>query len=136
MFLKFLFHFVMLLTSLSDLFDVHGRLFNHRPFVQGEVRSFAREFEEKRQDREVENVFRTLELVTDLRDCEVDKLRAQCQSTLPQLKEKVDAACGAAARILDSSCAADVEQAAESSRQAREKEWNASVADAHRRCAF
>ena len=33
-----------------------------------------KEFEEKRGDREVENVFKVLEKVTELRDCEVDKV--------------------------------------------------------------
>jgi hypothetical protein len=59
---------------LSDVFDVYGRLFNHRPFLQGEVRHFVKEFEEKRGDSEVENVFKVLEKVTELRDCEIDKV--------------------------------------------------------------
>ncbi len=40
------------------MFEVHGRLFNPRPFLSGEVRNFLREFEDKRKDREVENVFK------------------------------------------------------------------------------
>ena len=65
--------------------DLYQRLFNHRPFVQGEVKRFVREFEDSRGDREVENVFSTLERVTELTDCEVDNVKAQCDSSLPNL---------------------------------------------------
>lgn len=63
-----------MLFGFPDIFDAYGRLFNHRPFVQGEIRHFVKEFEEKRSDREVENVFKILEQVTELRDCEIDKV--------------------------------------------------------------
>ena len=32
--------------------DLYERLFNHRPFLQGEIKHFVKEFEEKRGDRE------------------------------------------------------------------------------------
>ena len=63
-----------MLFGFPDIFDAYGRLFNHRPFVQGEIRHSVKEFEEKRSDREVENVFKILEQVTELRDCEIDKV--------------------------------------------------------------
>lgn len=53
--------------------------------MQGEIQHFVREFEQKRGDREVENVFEVLERVTELRDSEVDKLRALCDSTIPSV---------------------------------------------------
>ncbi len=85
----------------------------------------------------MEGVFRTLEVVTELRDCEVDKLRAQCASALPEAIAAAEAAEAAATRILGASVlgCSDLEQAAESSRQAREKEWATFVADAQDRCA-
>ena len=43
--------------------ELYSRLANHRPFLQGEVRHFVREFETKRGDREVENIFGVLERV-------------------------------------------------------------------------
>ncbi len=116
-----------------DLFDLHGRLFNHRPFLQGEIRRHEREFESRRGDREVEAVFRSLEVVTELRDGEVDRLAKQCSATLPAASEAAEAADRAAAAILERGGAADVEQAAEASRQAREKEWAAFVVDAQDR---
>lgn len=64
----------ILIFVISDTFDVYSRLFNHRPFLQGEARHFVKEFEEKRQDSEVDNIFKTLETVTELRDYEIDKV--------------------------------------------------------------
>jgi len=34
----------------------------------------VKEFEEKRQDSEVDTIFKTLETTTELRDCEIDKV--------------------------------------------------------------
>ena len=105
--------------------DIHGRIFNHRPFVQGEVRSFVKEFEETRGDREVERTFRVLERVTELRDCEIDKLKAQCETSVPAVRENVRAAQALCDRILDKDRSAEIEQALESSQHAREREWKA-----------
>ena len=87
---------------------MHGRLFNHRPFVQGEVRGFIKDFETKRQDREVENIFKTLENVTELRDCEVDKLVAACDSTLPCVNANLLVAQSMCNKILDQSSSAEI----------------------------
>lgn len=71
---------------IADLSDIHARLFNHRPFVQGEVRHFVREFEDQRGDREVERVFRVLERVTELRDEHVDQVCDAAQTHLPAVQ--------------------------------------------------
>ncbi len=85
----------------TDLVDLHGRLFNHRPFVRGEIATFVKEFETKRKDREVDRVFGVLERVTDLRDCEVDKLRAQCDSVVPNVNANLLVAQSMCNKILD-----------------------------------
>ena len=48
----------------SFILDIYGRLFNHRPFVQGEVRHFVREIETKKGDREVNDTFEILQVGT------------------------------------------------------------------------
>ena len=110
-------------------------MFNHRPFIQGEIKHFVKEFEEKRKDREVEKVFQMLEHVTELRDCEVDKLRAQCDSTMPNVNANLLVAQSMCAKILDQGCGAEIDQALESSRIAREKEWNGFMKDIQDKCA-
>merc|ERR1712183_298850 len=67
--------------------ELYSRLGNHRPFLQGEIRHFLREFEGKRGDREVEKIFGVLERVSELRDC-----------GLPQLVERASG--GEAAKLV------------------------------------
>ena len=94
--------------SLTDLIDIHSRLFNHRPFVRGETKHFVKEFETKRKDREVDRVFKVLERVTDLRDCEVDKLRAQCDSVVPNVNANLLVAQSMCNKILDQSRSTEI----------------------------
>ena len=43
--------------------DIYERLFNHRPFVQGEVKHFVKEFEEKKGDKEVNELFEIVQVM-------------------------------------------------------------------------
>ena len=81
--------------------DLYERLFNHRPFLKGEIKNFVKEFEEKRGDRDVESVFKILETVTELNSGEIDKVKAQCDSTLPNLNERLLVANSMCNKILD-----------------------------------
>jgi hypothetical protein len=76
-------------------------LFNHRPFLKGEITHFVKEFEGKRGDQEVENVFKVLEQTTELQSCEVDKVKSLCDSSLPQLHANLLVAQSMTNRILD-----------------------------------
>ncbi|XP_063307814.1 biogenesis of lysosome-related organelles complex 1 subunit 5 [Pelobates fuscus] len=38
---------------IKDVGEIHSRLLDHRPFIQGETRYFIKEFEEKRGHREI-----------------------------------------------------------------------------------
>lgn len=118
----------------KDIADIHSRLFNHRPFINGEIRHFVKEFEEKRGDREVERVFKVLEKVTELRDSEVDKVKAQCDSVLPNLNANLLVAQSMSNKILDQSRSREIETALENSRQNREKEWNNFMVDIQDKC--
>ena len=139
----------------TDLIDIHSRLFNHRPFVRGETKHFVKEFETRRKDREVDRVFKVLERVTDLRDCEVDKLRAQCDSVVPNVNANLLVAQSMCNKILDQSRSTEIvrkqsiifnqillpitrfvsqDQALESSRLAREKEWSNFMTDIQDKC--
>ena len=60
-----------------------------------------KEFEEKRGDREVESVFKVLERVTELNGGEIDKVKAQCDSTLPNLNARLIAANSLCSKIID-----------------------------------
>ena len=87
---------------------MYERLFNHRPFLQGEIKHFVKEFEEKRGDREVENVFKILEKVTELKGGEIDKVKAQCDSTLPNLNARLLVANSMCNKILDQARSSEI----------------------------
>ncbi|XP_049883794.1 biogenesis of lysosome-related organelles complex 1 subunit 5 [Pectinophora gossypiella] len=78
------------MTELSrEIGEVWKRLFDHRPFLNGEIKFMLKEFEEKRGDREVENLFAILEKLTDIKDTQVDKIKRSGEA-LPILSEKLD----------------------------------------------
>lgn len=88
-----------------------------------------KEFEEKRGDREVESVFKVLERVTELNGGEIDKVKAQCDSTLPNLNARLIAANSLCSKIIDQERSSEIEQALESSKATRDSEWNSFVQD-------
>ncbi|PZC85697.1 biogenesis of lysosome-related organelles complex 1 subunit 5 isoform X2 [Helicoverpa armigera] len=51
-----------------------------------------KEFEEKRGDREVENLFAILEKLTDIKDSQAEKIIKSGETGLPVLKEKLQQA--------------------------------------------
>ncbi|XP_023947390.2 biogenesis of lysosome-related organelles complex 1 subunit 5 isoform X2 [Bicyclus anynana] len=51
-----------------------------------------KEFEEKRGDREVENLFAILENLTDIKDTQVEKITKSSVAVFPVLLEKLDQA--------------------------------------------
>ncbi|RZF46262.1 hypothetical protein LSTR_LSTR016347, partial [Laodelphax striatellus] len=71
--------------------DIWSRLFDHRPFLSGEIQYFIKEFEEKRSDREVENLFKTLETVSEIKDNQIDKVFSSGKE-LKDLKCQLDIA--------------------------------------------
>lgn len=118
----------------DDILDLYGRLFNHRPFLKGEISQFVKEFENKRGDREVENVFAVLEKTTELHAGQVDKLADLCDSTLPNLNANLLVAQSMCNKILEQARCSDFDQALESSRQAREKDWSGFMSDVQDKC--
>ena len=76
--------------------------------MQGEIKHFVKEFEEKRGDREVESVFKILETVTELDSGEIDKVKAQCDSTLPTLNAKLLVANSMCNKILDQARSSEI----------------------------
>ncbi|XP_045528177.1 biogenesis of lysosome-related organelles complex 1 subunit 5 [Pieris brassicae] len=81
------------MTELSrEIGEVWSRLFDHRPFLNGEIKFLLKEFEEKRGDREVENLFNILENITDIKDTQVDKIHRIGSTALPVLSEKLQQA--------------------------------------------
>ncbi|XP_063609614.1 biogenesis of lysosome-related organelles complex 1 subunit 5-like [Penaeus indicus] len=71
-------------SAASDVNEVFSRLFDHRPFLKGEIEYFKKEFEEKRGDREVEQLFRSLELITEIKEGQIEKIVNSSDDNLPR----------------------------------------------------
>jgi len=114
-------------------FEIYSRLFNHRPFLQGEIEHFVKNFEEKRGDREIENIFGILERVSELRDHGVDKLRLNLSESCTQIHANLQVAESMVDRILQASDTTEVEKTLLSSRECREAELEEFSKDIHKR---
>lgn len=139
-------------SGFEDITEVHARLFNHRPFLQGEVKHFLRqdnyskyrlsnflfifrEFEEKRGDREVENIFSCLERVSELRDLGLPGLITSATSNRStNLVANLQVAESMLGRILEQGETGEVEKTLDASREAREKEWTNFLQEVQVRC--
>ncbi|KAL3890273.1 hypothetical protein ACJMK2_002559 [Sinanodonta woodiana] len=64
----------------KDITEIHARLFDHRPAIQGHVDYFLKEFEEKRGDREKLRLKGIETAVADIKD-----------KFLPESKDAMDA---------------------------------------------
>ncbi|XP_063357611.1 biogenesis of lysosome-related organelles complex 1 subunit 5 isoform X1 [Cydia amplana] len=126
-----------MMTELSrEIGEVWARLFDHRPFLNGEIKFMLKEFEEKRGDREVENLFFILEKVTDIKDSQVDKIKKGSEAALPVLSEKLNQAlqlCEAVeADYLEVQKTFEQKQA--ENREKRQKEWDQFIDDMNFKC--
>ena len=68
---------------------------------QGEVTHFVKEFEGKRGDQEVENLFKTFEVTTELQSSEVSKLTTTCDEHFPTVNANLLVAQSMCNKILD-----------------------------------
>jgi len=72
------------MAIVSDLHEIFTRLFDHRPFLKEEIAKFKTEFEEKRGDQEVNQLFRALEITSEIKEVQVEKVAEECDAHLPR----------------------------------------------------
>ncbi|XP_066155539.1 biogenesis of lysosome-related organelles complex 1 subunit 5 [Euwallacea fornicatus] len=60
---------------LTDIRKTWERIFDQKGFLKGEINFTLREFEEKRGDSEVDNLFKSVETLTDINDTQIYRLR-------------------------------------------------------------
>lgn len=119
---------------IKDTGEIWSRLFDHRPFVQGEITFFLREFEEKRADREVERLFKILEYSTELKESQLDRTEQLGDCHLPSLKANVDVALSMCSRVLQREENFDSDSVLNENRLARRKEWEKFINDMSDKC--
>jgi len=108
---------------IKDCGEIWNRLFDHRPFLSGEILYFQEEFEVKRNDREVTRLFEVLEHVTEIRETQIDKVKNLSESNLQTYQDKVNSALSKCNAILESEKNYNVDTNLEVKREIRKSEW-------------
>jgi len=124
-------------SGLEDCLEIHSKLFNHRPFIQTEIKNFVREFESKRGDREVDSVFSCLERVSELRDIGLPQLSDHVTKSpvTTNLLANLQVSESMFSRILEQEDSKEVEATLAASREVRDRDWKAFLQDSQTRCA-
>ncbi|XP_051826676.1 biogenesis of lysosome-related organelles complex 1 subunit 5 [Antechinus flavipes] len=77
---------------IKDLGEIHSRLLDHRPIIQGETRYFVKEFEEKRGLREVRVLENLKNVIQETNEQILPKCKETMQDHLSQVLQRLQAA--------------------------------------------
>lgn len=88
------FHFVV-----TDLGEIHSRLLDHRPVIQGETRYFVKELEEKRGLRELRVLENLRNMIHERNEHTLPKRRETMQDNLNQVLQRWQAATDSVCRL-------------------------------------
>ncbi|XP_074064257.1 biogenesis of lysosome-related organelles complex 1 subunit 5 isoform X2 [Macrotis lagotis] len=77
---------------IKDLGEIHSRLLDHRPIIQGETRYFVKEFEEKRGLREVRVLENLKNVIQETNEQILPKCKETMQDQLSQALQRLQAA--------------------------------------------
>lgn len=116
-------------NGMKDISEVYSRLFDHKPFLQGEIRYFIKEFEEKRNDREVQRLFEILENVTEIRETQIDRVCRNSDQNLCNLTGNLEVALSMCNKILEAEDKINVAEDLSERRLQRKQEWNKFMQD-------
>ncbi|XP_008543204.1 biogenesis of lysosome-related organelles complex 1 subunit 5 [Microplitis demolitor] len=121
-------------SVIKDIGEIWSRLFDHRPFIQGELSYFVREFEERRGDREVERLFKILEYSTELEQNQIDRAEQLGDCHLPSLKANTDVALTMCERIIQRENKFNSDNKLAENREIRKEEWKKFINDMSDKC--
>lgn len=119
----------------KDTGEIWARLFDHRPFLSGEIKFILREFEEKRSDREVEKLFNILEYVTEIRDTQIERVKLISDIHLPTLNANLEVALSMCNRIFEREEAHRSSTSLIAKQEIRKAEWENFIEDMTHRCS-
>ncbi|XP_069675251.1 biogenesis of lysosome-related organelles complex 1 subunit 5 [Periplaneta americana] len=120
---------------IKDVGEIWTRLFDHRPFLSGEIKFFLKEFEEKRADREVERLFQILERATEIKETQLDRVKLASDVHLPTLNANLEVAVSMCNRILEKEEEHRSDTALLAKREIRKAEWESFIEDMTQKCS-
>ncbi|EAW55226.1 biogenesis of lysosomal organelles complex 1 subunit 5 [Homo sapiens] len=75
---------------IKDLGEIHSRLLDHRPVIQGETRYFVKEFEEKRGLREMRVLENLKNMIHETNEHTLPKCRDTMRDSLSQVLQRYE----------------------------------------------
>ncbi|XP_058438372.1 biogenesis of lysosome-related organelles complex 1 subunit 5 isoform X2 [Marmota monax] len=84
---------------IKDLGEIHSRLLDHRPVIQGETRYFVKEFEEKRGLREMRVLENLKNMIHETNERTLPKCRETMQDNLKEVLQRLQAANDSVCRL-------------------------------------
>ncbi|KAF6107635.1 biogenesis of lysosomal organelles complex 1 subunit 5 [Phyllostomus discolor] len=84
---------------IKDLGEIHSRLLDHKPIIQGEIRYFVKEFEEKRGLRELRVLENWKNMIHETNEHTLPKCRETMQDNLNQVLQRLQAVTDSVCRL-------------------------------------
>lgn len=72
--------------------DIHGRLFDHKPVIQAEIKYFVKEFETKRNGEEYKRLEKSLADIKEMKTERLPEVTQLMESQLPEILIQMSAA--------------------------------------------
>ncbi|KAG2458518.1 BL1S5 protein, partial [Polypterus senegalus] len=113
--------------------DIQSRLFDHKPVLQGEIRYFVREFEEKRGLREKRLLDNVNSMISEVHGRGVPELQDSMQSSTSAILMRLEAANHMTQRILQRDSVKEQSDSPPASREKYQSEWEEFMKEQTRR---
>ncbi|EEB20463.1 conserved hypothetical protein [Pediculus humanus corporis] len=127
--------FVSIMANIfKDIGEIWTRLFDHRPFLNGEIRFILQEFEEKRGNKEVERLFAILQNITEIKYNQIDSIKLKADENLETLQNKIDDSLVVCNTILQEEEQYRTDTTILKNKERRKAEWDVFIKDISQKC--
>lgn len=114
--------------------SIWQRLFDHKVFLHGEIQFTLREYEQLRNDIEVEYLFSLLEKVTESKGTQIDRLKEGVDTLHTSVDLTLKASLDICNKIIDLEDTYKQDPALDIAKQSRNLEWNKFVDNMSEEC--
>ncbi|XP_061183217.1 biogenesis of lysosome-related organelles complex 1 subunit 5-like [Saccostrea echinata] len=117
----------------KDLSEIHARLFDHRPILQGHTNFFVKEFEEKRGNHEQERLKKLDEEIKEMKDGLIPEAKEGMDQFLANITAKLKVATEVCKRVEEKENNIDTDLL-EKERERRKSDWTEFLARQYETC--
>ncbi|XP_060595861.1 biogenesis of lysosome-related organelles complex 1 subunit 5-like [Ruditapes philippinarum] len=108
---------------LKDVWELHSRLFDHRPILQGHIRAFVKEFEEKRGNREEDRLNKIRNQLSEMKEQYLPETQTALDTFLANIQAKIKVAAEVCKKIEEKENNVEI-GFLDLQRQRRREEWD------------